>query len=66
MFLLAAAIAANYFVTMAFAPLFPKTAWIDPEFASGTPRPLGFAPQQLISYVICGLVMIAIVSAISA
>jgi hypothetical protein len=66
MFLLAAAIAANYFVTMALAPLFPKTAWIDPEFASGTPRPPGFAPQQLISYVICGLVIIAIVSAVSA
>ena len=66
MFLLAAATAANYFVTMALAPLFPKTAWTDPEFASGTPRPLGFAPQQLISYVICGLVIIAIVSAISA
>ena len=66
MFLLAAAIAANYFVTMALAPLFPKTAWIDPEFTSGTSRPLGFAPQQLISYVICGLVIIAIVSAISA
>jgi hypothetical protein len=63
LFLLAAAIAANYFVTMALAPLFPKTAWMDPEFASGTPRPLGLAPQQLISYVVCCLVIIAIVSA---
>ncbi len=65
-FLLAAAIAANYFVTMALAPLFPKTAWMDPEFASGTPHPFGLAPQQLISYVVCGLVIIAIVSAVSA
>jgi hypothetical protein len=63
LFLLAAAIAANYFVTMALAPLFPNTAWMDPEFASGTPRPLGLAPQQLISYVVCCLVIIAIVSA---
>ena len=65
-FLLATAIAANYFVSMALAPLFPRTAWVDPEFAAGTPHPLGLAPQQLIAYVICGLVIIAIVSAISA
>ena len=65
-FLLATAIAANYFVTMALAPLFPRTAWMDPEFTSGTPRPLGLAPQQLVSYIICGLVIIAIVLAISA
>lgn len=65
-FSLAAAIAANYFVTMALAPLFPRTAWVDPEFISGTPRPLGLAPQQLISYVVCGLVILAIVLAVSA
>ena len=65
-FLLAAAIAANYFVTMALAPLFPGTAWTDPEFASSTPHPLGLAPQQLVSYIICGLVILAIISAISA
>ena len=64
--LLAAVIAANYFVTMALAPLFPKTAWMDPEFALGTPRPLGLAPQQLISYVLCCLIIIAIVLAVSA
>ncbi len=65
-FLLSAAIAANYFVTMALAPLFPRTAWVDPEFISGTPRLLGLAPQQLISYVVCGLVILAIVLAVSA
>ena len=64
-FLLAAAIAASYFVTMALAPLFPRTAWIDPEFAAGTSRPLGFAPQQLISYVLCGIVVIAVMLAVS-
>ena len=63
-FLLAAAIAANYFVTMALAPFFPGTTWVDPEFASGTPSPLGLAPQQLISYVACGLVFIAVIAAI--
>ena len=65
-FLLAAAIAANYFVTMALAPLFPGTAWMDPAFAPGTPRPLGLAPQQLITYVLCGVVIVAIVLAVSA
>ncbi len=65
-FLLAAAVAANYFVTMALAPLFPSTAWMDPEFAAGTPRPLGLAPQQLVSYMLCGLVLIAILIAVFA
>ena len=64
-FLLATAIAANYFVTMALAPLFPGTAWMDPEFAEGTPRPLGLATQQLIAYVLCGLAIIAVVLAVS-
>ncbi len=63
--LLAAAIAANYFVTMALAPLFPGTAWTDPEFVEGTPRPLGLAPQQLVAYVVCGLVIVAILLAVS-
>ena len=64
-FLLAAAIAANYFATMALAPLFPNTAWMDPEFAASIPRPLGLAPQQLITYVICGIVVVAILLAVS-
>ena len=63
-FLLAAVIAANYFVTMALAPLFPKTAWMDPEFIASIPRPLGLAPQQLIAYMLCGLVFIAILLAV--
>ena len=61
--LLAAAIAANYFVTMALAPLFPRTAWMDPEFAASIPRPFGLAPQQLVSYVMCGIVIIAVLLA---
>ena len=64
-FLLAAAIAANYFATMALAPLLPNTAWMDPEFAASIPRPLGLAPQQLITYVICGIVVVAILLAVS-
>ncbi len=60
LFLLAAAIAANYFVAMVLAPLFPGTGWTDPEFAAETGRPLGLAPQQLVSYVLCGLVCVAV------
>ncbi len=62
-FLVAAAIAGNYFVATALAPLFPRTAWTGPEFAAGTPRPLGLVRQQLITQVLCGLVQIAIVLA---
>ena len=66
LFLIASGVAANYFVAMAVARVFPGTAWIDPEFVAKTPHPMGFAPQQLISYVLCGLVLIAIVLALSA
>ncbi len=59
-FLIAAVTAGNYFVAMALAPLFPGTGWTDPEFETETARPLGLAPQQLISYVICGLALFAV------
>ncbi len=65
-FLIAAAVAGSYFIAMAFAPLFPGTDWIDPEFAATTARPLGLAPQQLVTYILCVLVIIAIGLAILA
>ena len=66
LFFIAAAVAASYFVAMALAPAFPGTGWTDPEFAATTGRPLGLAPQQLVTYVVCGLVIIAVVLAVSA
>ena len=63
LFFIAAAIAAGYFVAMALAPAFPGAAWTDPEFAATTQRPLGLAPQQLVTYIVCGLVVIAVVLA---
>lgn len=60
LFLIAAAIAANYFVALLLAPLFPGTDWIDPEFAAETRYPLGLAPQQLVSCVVCGLALLAV------
>ena len=64
LFLLAAGTAASYFVSMALAPLFPGTEWIDPEFASETSRPLGLAPQQLVTYVLCAIVLAAVTLAV--
>ena len=64
LFLIAAAGAASYFVSMALAPVFPGTGWTDPEFVAETPRPLGLAPQQLVTYVVCGIVLVAIALAL--
>jgi hypothetical protein len=66
LFLIAAAVAGSYFIAMAFVPAFPGTGWTDPEFAATTRRPLGLAPQQLVTYVLCGLVIVAIALAIFA
>ena len=60
MFLIAAVIAANYFFAMILAPMFPGTRWTDPEFEAETGRPLGLAPQQLVSYAICCLTLLAV------
>jgi hypothetical protein len=64
MFLLATAAAAMYWVTMVLAPLFPGTAWYDPEFKDASRRPLGLSPQQLLSYALCCVLAIAIVLAV--
>ena len=61
--LVAAACAGNTFFAMALAPFFPGTAWIDPEFAGTAGRPLGLHPQQLVSYVLCALILLAVVLA---
>ena len=63
LFLIATAVAGSYFVTMALATLFPGTAWIDPEFAQGAPHPLGLHPQQLVSYILCLLLIVAVILA---
>ena len=62
-FCLAAAIAGLYFVTMLVAPVFPGTAWHDPEFAAETPMPLGLHPQQLVSLIVCSFLVIACILA---
>ena len=60
LFLVATVAASAYWVTMALAPLFPGTAWYDPEFKDASRRPLGFSPQQLLTYALCALIVVAI------
>ncbi len=50
--LIAALVASLYWVALMFSPLLPGTAWVDPDFAGETPRPLGLYPQQLIGWVL--------------
>ena len=57
--LVAAAITSLYWDAIMIAPFLPGTAWVDPEFASETPRPLGLYPQQFIGYVLLGLLIAA-------
>jgi hypothetical protein len=64
LFLIAAAIASMYWVSLLCAPLFPGTGWSDPEFEDETMRPLGFHPQQLLSYLLCSLLIVAVVLAV--
>lgn len=64
MFLLASVAAASYFVAMALALLFPGTAWTDPEFEAETPKPVGLAPQQLVTYVLCAVALVAVALAV--
>ena len=58
---LASCVAGTYFVSMLFAPLFPGTAWHDPEFLDLDPMPLGLAAQKLVAYVVCALLVTACV-----
>jgi hypothetical protein len=60
---LAALISSLYWVALMLAPLFPGTAWVDPEFAKATPTPLGLHPQQLIGYILLGLLAVAVLLA---
>ena len=65
LFLVATVIASAYWVTMVLAPLFPGTAWYDPEFETTSKRPLGISPQQWLSYALCGLLVLALILALT-
>ena len=55
--------ASLYWISMVLAPMFPGTEWNDPEFRASTPRPLGMHPQQLLAYVVLGLLIVALLFA---
>ena len=58
------AAASLYWTSLAFAQIFPGTAWTDPEFTAEVTRPLGLHPQQLLGYILCGLLVAAIALAL--
>jgi hypothetical protein len=60
-FLVAAGVAEISFASMLLAPIFPGTAWSDPEFDALNPRPLGIPIQKLLSIIATGLVVVAVV-----
>lgn len=59
-------ISSLYWVALMAARIFPDTAWVDPEFNAETPRPLGLYPQQLIGWVLLGLLAVAMCIALQA
>ena len=63
LFLVATAAAGSYYIAMVLAPMFPGTAWSDPEFKGTFRRPLGLHPQQLLGYFACALLALAVVLA---
>ena len=58
------AAASLYWTALAFAQIFPGTAWLDPEFEAEVSHPLGLHPQQLLGYILCGLLVVAIALAL--
>ncbi len=65
LFLVAVAVASLYWVSMVLSPLFPGAAWLDPEFRAETKQPLGFSPQQIVSYLLCVFLALAILLAMA-
>jgi len=58
------AAASLYWTALAFAQIFPGTAWNDPEFAVENSHPPGLSPQQLLGYILCCLLVVAIALAL--
>jgi hypothetical protein len=66
LFLIAAAVASVYWISLVLSPLFPGTDWSDPEFQDETARPLGLSPQQLLSYCLLAVLIVALALGMSA
>ena len=57
--MLAAVAAGLYFVTMLLSPVFPGTAWSDPEFTKENGSVLGMHPQLFVGLLVCLILLIA-------
>jgi hypothetical protein len=52
--------ASLYWVSLLLAPIFPATAWNDPEFRNSTPVRFGIHPQQLLAIGVMILIIVAL------
>ncbi len=57
---MAAILSSLYWIGIFGAPIFPGTAWVDPEFASVAPSPLGMPLQMLIGLVLVAILAVAL------
>jgi hypothetical protein len=57
--LLSALLASIYWLCIFAAPMFPGTAFVDPEFAAATPRPMGMPGQLFIGFVLVAILLVA-------
>ena len=48
---------------LVIVPLFPGTDWLNPEFKNAFPKPLGLNIQQLVTYLLCTLLVLAVSTA---
>ncbi len=55
--LLSAVLASIYWLCIFAAPVFPGTAFSDPEFAAGNPSPMGVPAQLFIGFVPVGILL---------
>jgi hypothetical protein len=58
--LLAAVLASVYWVCIFAAPVFPGTAFVDPEFATTAPRPMGLPAQLVIGLFLVAMLLTAV------
>ena len=61
---LAAILASLYWVGIFAAPIFPGTAFVDPEFRSSSSKPMGLPLQLLIGLVLVAMLVAAVALAI--
>jgi hypothetical protein len=61
---LSASLASIYWLCIFAAPVFPGTAFSDPEFASTNPNPMGIPAQLFIGFVLMALLLAAVCLAV--